>query len=53
MVTLEDVKKNTEVQALVKGAQKQIEAIRIYRTFNSTYRNCISKSRRHIAKIKL
>jgi hypothetical protein len=33
MITLEDVKNNPEVQALVKGAEKQIEAIRIYRTF--------------------
>lgn len=34
MITLEDVKNNPEVQALVKGAQKQIEAIRLYRTLN-------------------
>lgn len=33
MITLEDVKNNLEVQALVKAAQKQIEAIRIHRTF--------------------
>ena len=30
MVTLEDVKNNPEVQELVIGAQKQLNALRIY-----------------------
>ena len=33
MVTLEDVKNNPEVQELVIGAQKQLDGLRIYRTF--------------------
>ena len=33
MITLEDVKKNEEVQALIKGAQKQLDSLRLYRTF--------------------
>lgn len=32
MVTLQDVKKNPEVDALIKGAQKQLDGLRIYRT---------------------
>ena len=32
MVTLEDVKKNNEVEALIKVAQKQLDGLRIYRT---------------------
>lgn len=31
MITLDDVKKNEEVEALIKGAQKQLDALRIYR----------------------
>ncbi len=30
MVTLEDVKNNEEVEALIKGAQKQIDGLRLY-----------------------
>ena len=33
MITLEDVKKNEEVQALIIGAQKQLDSLRVYRTF--------------------
>lgn len=32
MVTLEDVKNNKEVEAFIRGAQKQIDSLRIYRT---------------------
>lgn len=32
MITLQDVKKNIEVNALIKGAQKQLDGLRIYRT---------------------
>lgn len=32
MVTLQDVKNNPEVEALIKGAQKQLDGLRIYRT---------------------
>ena len=31
MVTLEDVRKNEEVEALIIGAQKQLDGLRIYR----------------------
>ena len=30
MVTLEDVKNNEDVEALIKGAQKQIDGFRLY-----------------------
>ena len=32
MVILEDVRKNEEVEALILGAQKQLDGLRIYRT---------------------
>ena len=32
MVTLDDVRKNEEVEALIQGAQKQLDGLRIYRT---------------------
>ena len=32
MITLEDVRKNEEVEALIQGAQKQLDVFRIYRT---------------------
>ena len=32
MITLEDVRKNEEVEALILGAQKQLDGIRIHRT---------------------
>ncbi len=32
MITLEDVKKNEEVEALIQGAQKQLNNLRVYRT---------------------
>ena len=32
MVTLQDVKKNQEVEALIIGAQKQLDGLRLYRT---------------------
>lgn len=32
MVTLEEVRKNEEVEALILGAQKQLDGLRIYRT---------------------
>ncbi len=31
MITLEDVKKNKEVEALILGAQKQLDGLRLYR----------------------
>lgn len=33
MITLEDVLANNEVKALIEGAQKQLDGLRIYRTF--------------------
>ncbi len=33
MVTLEDVKNNEEIKALIEGAQKQLDVLRIHRTF--------------------
>ena len=32
MVTLEDVIKNEEVEALIQGTQKQLDSLRLYRT---------------------
>lgn len=32
MVTLKDVMENDEVEALIKGAQKQMDGLRLYRT---------------------
>ena len=32
MITLEDVRKNREVEALILGAQKQLDGLRIHRT---------------------
>lgn len=32
MITLQDVIKNQEVEALINGAQKQLDGLRIYRT---------------------
>ncbi len=32
MITLEDVQNNPEVDALICGAQKQLDGLRIYRT---------------------
>ena len=32
MITLEDVRKNEEVEALIPGAQKQLDGLRLYRT---------------------
>lgn len=32
MVTLQDVKNNPEVEALIKGAQKQLDELRLHRT---------------------
>ena len=32
MITLEDDRKNEEVEALIQGAQKQLDGLRIYRT---------------------
>ena len=32
MITLQDVMKNEEVEALINGAQKQLDVLRIYRT---------------------
>lgn len=31
MITLQDVIKNEEVDALIQGAQKQLDSLRIYR----------------------
>lgn len=33
MITLEDVKKNKEIRSLIESAQRQIEELRLYRTF--------------------
>lgn len=32
MITLNDIKNNEEVEALIKGAQKQLDGLRLYRT---------------------
>ena len=32
MVTLQDAKNNPEVEALIKGAQKQLDGLRLHRT---------------------
>ncbi len=32
MITLNDIKNNEEVEALIKGAQKQLDNLRVYRT---------------------
>ena len=32
LVTLEDVKNNSEIKALIEGAQKQLDGLRIHRT---------------------
>ncbi len=32
MITLEDVKNNEEVEALIQGAQKQLDSLRLHRT---------------------
>ena len=32
MITLQDVIQNKEVEALINGAQKQLDSLRIYRT---------------------
>lgn len=33
MITLEDVKKNKEICSIIEAAQRQIEELRLYRTF--------------------
>lgn len=33
MITFNDVVQNEEVEALIAGAQKQLDGLRIYRTF--------------------
>ncbi len=32
MITLNDVRNNEEVEALIEGAQKQLDGLRLYRT---------------------
>lgn len=32
MINLQDVIKNEEVEALINGAQKQLDSLRLYRT---------------------
>lgn len=32
MITLEQVRKNKEVEALILGAQQQLDGLRLYRT---------------------
>ncbi len=32
MINLDDVIKNEEVEALIEGAQKQLDSLRLYRT---------------------
>lgn len=32
MITLQEVIKNKEVEALIQGAQKQLDSLRLYRT---------------------
>lgn len=32
MITLQDVKKDEEVNALIQGAKKQLDSLRLYRT---------------------
>ncbi len=33
MVTLKEVESNKEVKSLIEGAQKQLDELRLYRTF--------------------
>ena len=40
MITLEDVKKNEEVLALIEATRKAIKGIRLYRTHSKTYFYC-------------
>lgn len=51
MITLEDVKNNHEVIALIEGSQKQLDKLRIYRTWNKTYKFSFKKGRRYFTKI--
>ncbi len=53
MITLEDVRNNEEVEALIQGAQKQLDGLRIYRTQSQAYFNCFKKSRRNLGKIRI
>mgnify|MGYP000664806044 FL=1 len=32
MITLKEVRENQEVEALIQGAQKQLNSLRLYRT---------------------
>lgn len=32
MITLQDIIENEEIEALIKGAQKQLDSLRLYRT---------------------
>lgn len=32
MITLEDLKKNKEIKALIEGTQEQLNGLRLYRT---------------------
>ena len=32
MINLDDVRNNEEVEALIEGAQKQLDSLRLYRT---------------------
>lgn len=53
MVTLKDVQNNEEVKALIEGAQRQLDGLRIYRTLLSPFRNCIEKIRRNLARFRI
>lgn len=41
MITLEDVRKNEEVQALIEGTRETIRGIRLYRTFYKAHKYSI------------
>ncbi|MFR8104588.1 MAG: hypothetical protein ACLU8F_05910 [Clostridia bacterium] len=53
MITFEDIKKNPEVQALIEGSQRQLQELRIYRTFFSPYFHCIKSSCSYFRRIRI
>jgi len=40
MVTIQNIKDSEEIKELIVSAQRQMDALRIYRTFNQTYFDC-------------
>jgi len=48
MITLADIKRSEEIKELVVGAQRQLDSLRIYRTFHEACKHCIKQSRQNI-----